>query len=66
MRARESFATQAATRAQVAAWIDSYNRERRHSTLGMQSPITYALVHARRAAPPPARRAAPPPARRAA
>jgi putative transposase len=47
LRARESFATKAAARTRVAAWIDEYNRERRHSALGMQSPIAYELAHAR-------------------
>jgi transposase InsO family protein len=47
LRARESFASRAIARARVAAWIDEYNRERRHSALGMQSPIAYELAHAR-------------------
>jgi putative transposase len=47
LRVRESFATKAAARTRVAAWIDEYNRERRHSALGMQSPIAYELAHAR-------------------
>jgi len=47
LRARESFATKATARTRVAAWIDEYNRERRHSALGMQSPIAYELAHAR-------------------
>jgi len=59
LRSRESFATKAIARTRVAAWIDQYNRERRHSALGMQSPINYELAHTRRA------RAAPPPARAA-
>jgi putative transposase len=50
LRSRESFATKAIARTRVAAWIDEYNRERRHSALGMQSPINYELAHARRAA----------------
>jgi transposase InsO family protein len=25
----------------VAAWIDEYNRDRRHSALGMRSPLDY-------------------------
>jgi transposase InsO family protein len=55
LRARESFPTKATARSRVAAWIDEYNRERRHSALGMQSPITYELAHARptRSAPMP-------------
>jgi transposase InsO family protein len=47
LRAREFFATKATARTRVAAWIDEYNRERRHSALGMQSPIAYELAHAR-------------------
>jgi putative transposase len=47
LRARESFPTKAIARIRVAAWIDEYNRERRHSALGMQSPIAYELAHAR-------------------
>ena len=31
LRALEHFATKAQTRARVAAWIDEYNRDRRHS-----------------------------------
>jgi putative transposase len=46
LRARESFPTKATARTRVAAWIDEYNRERRHSALGMQSPIGYELAHA--------------------
>jgi putative transposase len=55
LRSRESFATKAMARTRVAAWIDEYNRDRRHSALGMQSPITYELAHARptRSAPAP-------------
>jgi putative transposase len=45
LRARESFPTKAIARTRVAAWIDEYNRERRHSALGMQSPIAYELAH---------------------
>jgi transposase InsO family protein len=47
LRSREFFATKAIARTRVAAWIDEYNRERRHSALGMQSPIAYELAHAR-------------------
>lgn len=28
----------------VAAWIEEYNYDRRHSSLGMRSPITYELA----------------------
>ena len=37
----EPFATKAQARRGVAAWIDDYNRDRRHSSLGMRSPITF-------------------------
>ena len=45
LRSLEEFATKAAARARVAAWIDEYNRTRRHSSLGMISPIAYELAH---------------------
>jgi putative transposase len=41
LRRVEDFATRAAARARVAAWIDDYNRHRRHSALQMMSPIDY-------------------------
>jgi transposase InsO family protein len=41
LRAVEHFATRAAARARVAAWIDDYNRHRRHSALQMMSPVDY-------------------------
>jgi transposase InsO family protein len=41
LRSMEAFATRAAARAKVAAWIDDYNRHRRHSALGMMSPVDY-------------------------
>jgi transposase InsO family protein len=41
LRALERFATKAAARARVAAWIDDYNRHRRHSSLQMMSPVDY-------------------------
>ena len=37
----ETFATKAQARAKVAAWIEEYNTTRRHSSLGMRSPIAY-------------------------
>jgi putative transposase len=40
----EHFTTKADARARVAAWIDDYNRDRRHSALNMQSPISYELT----------------------
>jgi putative transposase len=50
LRARKTFATKAAARARVSAWIDEYNRERRHSACGMLSPVDYELAQARQAA----------------
>jgi transposase InsO family protein len=41
LRALEHFATRASARARVAAWIDDYNRHRRHSALQMMSPVDY-------------------------
>jgi len=41
LRRVEHFATKAQARAGVAAWIDDYNRHRRHSSLGMKSPVDY-------------------------
>ena len=44
------FATRAAARARVAAWIDDCSRQRRHSALGMRSPVDYEQALARRQA----------------
>jgi transposase InsO family protein len=44
LRARERFATKAQARARVAAWIDEYNRDRKHSACGMRSPVDYELA----------------------
>jgi putative transposase len=45
LRSQQRFATKAAARARVAAWIDEYNRDRKHSSLtstgAMRSPIDY-------------------------
>ena len=41
LRSREKFATRADARAAVAAWIEDYNHVRRHSALGMVSPVDY-------------------------
>lgn len=43
LRRLEHFATKAQARAAVAAWIEEYNHDRRHSALGMLSPIAYEL-----------------------
>jgi putative transposase len=50
LRSLETFRTKAAARARVPAWIDHYNRQRRHSACGMLSPIDYELAQARQAA----------------
>lgn len=41
LRRLEHFTTRAQARAAVAAWIEEYNHDRRHSALGMISPIAY-------------------------
>jgi putative transposase len=41
LRRVEHYATKAQARAGVAAFIDDYNRDRRHSSIGMISPIDY-------------------------
>ena len=50
LRSRETFATKAAARARGAAWIEEYNRKRRHSACGMLSPVGYELTQAHRQA----------------
>jgi len=44
LRSRRKFATRTAARAAVAAWIEDYNHNRRHSALGMVSPVDYELA----------------------
>jgi putative transposase len=39
----QRFATKDQARAEVATWIEEYNHDRRHSALGMLSPIAYEL-----------------------
>jgi putative transposase len=41
LRSVEHFPTRAAARARVSAWIEDYNTRRRHSALGMVSPVDY-------------------------
>jgi putative transposase len=41
LRSVEHFATRAAARARVSTWIEDYNTKRRHSALGMTSPVDY-------------------------
>jgi transposase InsO family protein len=45
LRRVEHFATKAAARAGVAAWIEDYNTRRRHSALGMMAPVAWELAH---------------------
>jgi transposase InsO family protein len=40
-RSLQKFTTRAAARVAVAAWIEDYNHVRRHSALGMRSPVDY-------------------------
>jgi putative transposase len=44
LRSMEQFTTKAQARTAVVAWIDDYNRDRRHSALQMRSPIDYELA----------------------
>jgi putative transposase len=44
LRQLEHFTTKAHARARVAAWIEEYNHDRRHSALGMISPVSYELA----------------------
>ena len=41
LRSVEHFATKAAARTKVAAWIEDYNTNRRHSACQMMSPVNY-------------------------
>jgi putative transposase len=41
LRSLQKFAAKAEARAAVAAWIEDYNHDRRHSALGMRSPVDY-------------------------
>jgi putative transposase len=44
LRSLELFATKAQARNRIAAWIEEYNHHRRHSALGMRSPIDHELA----------------------
>jgi len=50
LRRIEHFATRAQARARAAAWIEEYNTVRRHSALGMMSPVAWELTARREAA----------------
>lgn len=41
LRSLRQFATRAQARSALAAWIEDYNHVRRHSALGMKSPVDY-------------------------
>jgi transposase InsO family protein len=43
LRRQQHFATKAQARQAVADWIEDYNHHRRHSALGMRSPIDHEL-----------------------
>ena len=47
LRSRRPFATRAQARAEVAAFIEDYNHVRRHSALGMKSPVAWEQAAAR-------------------
>jgi hypothetical protein len=51
LRRLEHFTTRAQARTRVAAWIQDYNHDRRHSALGMRSPIDYELHPSHRQRP---------------
>lgn len=51
LRMLEHFATKAQARPRVAAWIDEYNRDRRHSSCQMRSPIDQEIEMRRQAGP---------------
>ncbi|MGH3440254.1 MAG: integrase core domain-containing protein [Sciscionella sp.] len=41
LRKLEHFTTRAQARRRVPTWIEEYNHERRHSSLGMRSPVQF-------------------------
>lgn len=49
LRSLETFHTRAQARVRVAAWIEEYNHDRRHSAIGMISPVQYELALEQRA-----------------
>lgn len=44
LRDLEHFTTRAQARRRVPAWIEEYNHDRRHSALGMRSPVAHELA----------------------
>lgn len=53
LRSLEHFRTRAEARRRVAAWIDEYNNDRRHSSIGMISPIAWEITAEQAIDPPP-------------
>jgi putative transposase len=51
LRSVEHFDTRAHARARVSTWIQEYNRDRRHSALGMMSPVRYEQAQQNTKAP---------------
>ena len=49
LRSLDYFITKVQARARIAAWIDEYNRDRRHSACQMRSPIQQELEMRRQA-----------------
>ena len=46
LRQLECFSTKAQARVRIAEWIEECNHDRRHSSVGMLSPITFELDRA--------------------
>ncbi|WP_185736085.1 integrase core domain-containing protein [Nocardioides sp. LS1] len=44
LRQLEHFTTKIQARRRLAVWIEEYNHDRRHSSLGMRSPVAYELA----------------------
>ncbi len=44
LRRLEHFTTKAQARRRIPAWIEEYNHHRRHSALGMISPVAHELA----------------------
>src|SRR3954463_6157280 len=59
LRRLEHFTTRAKARQAVAAWIEDYNHDRRHSALGMLCPVAYEQALRTRTAHQPGRPACP-------
>src|SRR3954463_4616093 len=64
LRRLEHFTTRAKARQAVAAWIEDYNHDRRHSALGMLSPVAYEQALRTRTAHQPGQAACPTRSRR--